>query len=309
MDRQRHGVSLHDGRKQFNDNQGKVLRFFCVWDDSDAVGGGVQWFKLHYYLVDNTLEVASLSCYFRNSGRDHTPALVKRTRVPKAQALFTQDDRASGVEDAKGGSARVQRDYIGPTDLRVGGVINVYNRRLRLCDADSFTYNWYVENVGVDMRSDAIATCTDERVEPPAVPPPPYNGIGSEEDSLANCLRVVAKPPKKDMMKMIRNEGRNLRFTARLVLPECDSRSVAAGRRFVVTFFTSDDTFSVYEPRTQNSGVMEGQFLKRQRMRRPDGVYYGMSDLGINAVLTFHSRQFELLSADDYTLSIFEGCL
>ena len=27
---------------------------------------------------------------------------------------------------------------------------------------------------------------------------PPYNGFGSEEDSLGNCLRLINQPPKKD---------------------------------------------------------------------------------------------------------------
>lgn len=30
---------------------------------------------------------------------------------------------------------------------------------------------------------------------------PPHTGVGSPEDSLQNCLRLVPKPPKKDQFR------------------------------------------------------------------------------------------------------------
>ena len=33
---------------------------------------------------------------------------------------------------------------------------------------------------------------------------PPYNGFGSEEDSLASCQKMVPEPPKKDFIKWVR---------------------------------------------------------------------------------------------------------
>ena len=32
---------------------------------------------------------------------------------------------------------------------------------------------------------------------------PPYNGFGSEEDSLCNCLSLIPKPPKRDFIKFM----------------------------------------------------------------------------------------------------------
>lgn len=46
---------------------------------------------------------------------------------------------------------------------------------------------------------------------------PPYNGFGSLEDSLQNCLALVPEPPKKDVIKLLENNLKVLRYIARLV--------------------------------------------------------------------------------------------
>lgn len=46
---------------------------------------------------------------------------------------------------------------------------------------------------------------------------PPYNGFGSLEDSLQNCLSLVPQLPRKDLMKMLENSHKVLRYVAKLV--------------------------------------------------------------------------------------------
>lgn len=46
---------------------------------------------------------------------------------------------------------------------------------------------------------------------------PPYNGFGSLEDSLQNCLSLIPEPPKKNVLKMLENDHKVLRYSARLV--------------------------------------------------------------------------------------------
>lgn len=46
---------------------------------------------------------------------------------------------------------------------------------------------------------------------------PPYNGFGSIEDSVQNCLSLVPQPPKKDFIKMLENDHKILRYEARMV--------------------------------------------------------------------------------------------
>ncbi len=35
---------------------------------------------------------------------------------------------------------------------------------------------------------------------------PPYNGFGSEEDSLATCKQLIPKPPRKDFVKFMEKD-------------------------------------------------------------------------------------------------------
>lgn len=44
---------------------------------------------------------------------------------------------------------------------------------------------------------------------------PPHNGFGDEEDSKANCFRLILKPPKQDPQKLLSEEIK-LQFSIRL---------------------------------------------------------------------------------------------
>ena len=35
---------------------------------------------------------------------------------------------------------------------------------------------------------------------------PPYNGFGSEEDSICNCLSLIPKPPRRDFIKFMEKD-------------------------------------------------------------------------------------------------------
>jgi len=95
-------------------------------------------------------------------------------------------------------------------------------------------------------------------VKPPRKPRfiPPYNGFGSEEDSLGNCLTLIPKPPQRDFVKFMAHDRRGLdsnevRFTARLVTDV----PVDKDRRFQISYFRTDDTMQVFEPPVRNSGI------------------------------------------------------
>lgn len=46
---------------------------------------------------------------------------------------------------------------------------------------------------------------------------PPYNGFGILEDSLQNCFSLLPKPPRKDIIKMLENNHKVLRYQVALV--------------------------------------------------------------------------------------------
>lgn len=70
-----------DTLKQFLECDRKVLRFFCLWDDSGSVFGDHRELILHYFLSDKTIEIKGVLPH--NSGRDATSLFLQRRKVPK----------------------------------------------------------------------------------------------------------------------------------------------------------------------------------------------------------------------------------
>ena len=62
---------------------------------------------------------------------------------------------------------------------------------------NKFSFNFFlIENFApIDYKSAKPAPQPREM--------PPYNGFGSEEDSLCNCLSLIPKPPKRDFIKFM----------------------------------------------------------------------------------------------------------
>jgi hypothetical protein len=66
---------------QYLTNDGKVLRFQCVWDDRRSLYGEIQDFTVLYYLADSTMQV--LENRKKNDGRDPYPSLLTRRKLAK----------------------------------------------------------------------------------------------------------------------------------------------------------------------------------------------------------------------------------
>ena len=99
---------------------------------------------------------------------------------------------------------------------------------------------------------------------------PPYNGFGSEEDSLCSCMGLIPKPPQRDFIKFMEKDQSGLNSNVlRFVAFMKTDNPVDAGRKFTVSYFLSDDTISVFEPPQRNSGVIGGKFLERGRIQKP----------------------------------------
>ena len=95
---------------------------------------------------------------------------------------------------------------------------------------------------------------------------PPYNGFGNEVDSLGYIYDLIPKKPKGDFFKSVDNDKKVLRYTARFNtrVPE------DIERRFIISFYLSDDSISIYEPAVKNSGIIEGPFLRRNKYKNVD---------------------------------------
>jgi len=122
-----------DKLAQFIKYDRKVLRFYALWDDTQSLYGEVRRFLLHYYLVDDTVEV--IEAYKANSGRDPFPKLLNRQQLP------LQWDRPG------------RKEFLTAADIKVGGTIGVFGREVLICDCDDFTRTFMCENFGMVRES------------------------------------------------------------------------------------------------------------------------------------------------------------
>lgn len=76
-------VLEEDRLKQFLDNNRRVLRFYCLWDDRDSLYGDRRPYVLHYFLEDDTGEILEVN--EGNSGRDPFPVFLKRAPLLKVR--------------------------------------------------------------------------------------------------------------------------------------------------------------------------------------------------------------------------------
>jgi len=299
------GKAMHAGieqTQQFLQNDGKVLRFYAQWDD-DKMYGEIRPYIVHFFLADNTVEIQEVA--IPNAGRDPFPSLLKRQKLPKNFHEVGMDLSRIGVGD----DGKVL--YYSPTDFRVGGWIQVYGRNLFLCGADAFTKDYYKRHYGLTDADFPRLNMDDPEVSLRTIEPPPHNGFGSEEDSLASFLYLMPKVPKADFKKLIELDGVNLRFLAKFrpgsATPGATSQygggaKVDAGRRFIVTFYLANDTFQVFEKFERNSGFVGGKFLERGRFKNPlTGEWYSARDFYLGSSIIVNKFEFEILDCDEYT--------
>ncbi|NXP54510.1 EFHC2 protein, partial [Heliornis fulica] len=317
-----------DTLKQFLEHDGHVLRFFCVWDDPESVFHDPRELVLRYYLSDDTIDIKEIIPV--NSGWDVVPLFLRRDKLPKnaptglyqpgtitSRTVLNVFGKLVGnrdhyiLDNRKIGT--VHQEFYRDSDLKIGAVINVWGRKITLCDCDEFTKEYYRTKYGIEHF-----TPVPYKAPPPPKPEktfPPYNGFGSEEDSLCSCMGLIPKPPQKDFKKFMEKdrsgmESNILGFVAKLIT---DS-PIDKDRKFIISYFLSDDTISVFEHTAQNTGILGGKFLERGRIKKPGqelfksepSEYFKAQNLFVGARVCFHGHNFLLVDADEYTFNYME---
>nr|XP_030138939.3 EF-hand domain-containing family member C2 [Taeniopygia guttata] len=323
-----HPYERFDTLKQFLEFDGQVLGFSCVWNDPESQLSDPRELVLRYYLSDDTIDIREILPL--NSGRDIVPFFLKRDKLPKNAPVapyrpgtitnYTLLNVLGKSERNKGYYIRdvlqtgaVHPEFYKDSDLKIGAVINVWGRQILLCDCDEFTKEHYRKKYGI-----VDFTPIQYKKPPPAKPEtilPPYNGFGSEEDSLSSCKGVVIKPAHKDYRQFLMKDrygmdSNILRYGAKLIT---DS-TVDKDRKFIISFFLRDDTISIFEYAERNSGIAGGKFLERSRIKKPGqelfksepSEYYNAQDLFVGARVCFHGHNFLLVDADEYTFNYME---
>lgn len=131
--------------------------------------------------------------------------------------------------------------------------MDVFGRRVVLCDCDTFTKDYYRKKFGIESfpkiskPSKSQPHWEDQVIERAL---PPFNGWGTHADSEGNCKTVEPKPPHRDFRKFLQLDGFILRFGAQMKSNVKDDQD----RTFIVVYYLCDDTMSVYEVAAENSG-------------------------------------------------------
>lgn len=209
-------------RGMFLEHGTDALCFHVTWDDRGRLYGNIQYFRLIYHLADDTIEIARAS----NTTRDGTvtfPKLLKRSKLPKSGQAFDDSDCYTWK------------------DLAIGQTINVFGRMMLIVKCDRFTRDHY-QSKGIHLRDDMPLVVEEKKAEIKRVVPP-YNGFGSEEDSLRSCTGKVNPPP---LFCSKKKSGIMLRFNASLVVDDPDDSSSI--RKFAIHFFPEDGTITINEP-------------------------------------------------------------
>jgi len=73
-------------------------------------------------------------------------------------------------------------------------------------------------------------------------------------------------------------------------------------RNVRIMFYMEDGTMSVTEPKVENSGIWQGNLLKRHRVPKPDDSgFYGPDDLRVGEMIDLYSRVYRITGADRFT--------
>lgn len=78
-------------------------------------------------------------------------------------------------------------------------------------------------------------------------------------------------------------------------------------RHCVIMYCMEDGTIRISEPKVENSGMPQGQFLKRHRVQRADGSgFLGPGDFRVGEDCMIYGRNFHVTGADRFTRWFFE---
>ncbi|KAK1346177.1 hypothetical protein QTO34_000030 [Cnephaeus nilssonii] len=211
--------------KEFLEYDGKVLRFFCMWDDTASVFGDYRQLILHYFLSDDTIEIKEFLPH--NSGRDPMSFFLQRGKLPKygPPGVHQPGDvtdrivlnvyngynvsRVHGYMLDKFKDSKLVQDFYKDTDLTIGASINVWGRKVSFVTV--MNLRRLIIGLNMEFNFPSIPC------KPPSPPRrkkiyPPYTGFGSEEDSLRSCIGLVpvVRPDLEAFKKCIeKDRGRH----------------------------------------------------------------------------------------------------
>lgn len=271
--------------KKFIENDGKVLKFRCVWDTSKEMYGERQYFVMLYYLVDDTVEVrTAANSTGVNAGKPTseigTCLFLKRQRIPKVE----EEQEEETTEEEK---QPRQVKFVSEAELGIGVKVNVLGREFVIVDADKWTREYYATKYGI--------------TEWPTVE------IQEEDQEEPKQQVKQPKPKSQTRRNALENQGKVMRFRG---VVGGQNKKEYEGRMFVVTMWLADEAISVAElfPSPAKGGQ---RFLSKARYHKPDDEeeeeYYSATDMFVGQRLVLGGWVFLLTDSDEPTLAYMES--
>jgi hypothetical protein len=78
-------------------------------------------------------------------------------------------------------------------------------------------------------------------------------------------------------------------------------------RRLIIYYYLVDDTISINEEKEQNSGIAQGIFLKRGRVKKDENSFYNQFDLVVGQDIYIYGKYIKLYDCDDYSREYYRG--
>lgn len=72
-------------------------------------------------------------------------------------------------------------------------------------------------------------------------------------------------------------------------------------RKLTIYYYLTDDTISINEDRETNTGIIQGIFLKRLKVKKDEGSFYFYTDLIVGKDIYVYGRYIRLYDCDEYT--------
>ncbi|XP_077288107.1 EF-hand domain-containing protein 1-like [Arctopsyche grandis] len=274
--------------KHFLDDDGRVLQFDAIWDDSNVEHGEVRNYKILYSINDKTVSIKE--CHVKNGGRDPFPMLLRKTRIFKNWSERSVNSPIFGQERQS-----EDEEYYGEDDLLIGETINILGRDFLLCDCDDFTRRYYKNVLNIDQREPIRPVQPEKKILPMTVGP--HIGIGDPDDTFMSCLSFHLKPPHKDVVQYNLYGNKNLRYLCEMISVHPED----AGRRFVLSYHLADGLIRIDELLADNSGLSGGRFSGPSKLPVPGcgfGTHYTPEMFYIGAIIIVKNHKLRIVSAD-----------
>merc|ERR1719376_209949 len=194
--------------------------------------------------------------------------------------------------------SRKTTEYYTASDFIIGQKVFIYDRECLLYDCDAFTKEYYRDNLGIQQNQ--LKIDLESKDETVARTDPPYNGFGSEQDSLGNCYHLIPKPPCPDMHKLFKFDSVILRF----IYKQITGNEIDKFARLILNFYMRDDSLSIQMTSPKNSGILGGKFLEQKKYKnfRKNGDFFTAGDFQMGSIIEINKNIIQILSADEFTL-------